>query len=98
MIFVRGFRRIDQFELFAGVHFRRERLQDLLRPFDGVPLIAQELLDVEDELDVAVRVDAVSRPVLGRLQLVELRLPVAQNVLLQIGDLAHLADGVVQLL
>ena len=92
------FRRIDQLELFPGVHFGREGLQDLFCPLDGVPLVAQELLDVEDELDVAVGVDAVSRAVLCRLELVELRFPVAQDVLLQVGDLADLADRVVQFL
>lgn len=89
---------VNQFELLARIHFGSVRLEDLLRALNGVALIAKQLLDVQDEFDIAVGIDAVAGAVLLRLQLVELRLPVAQHILFEIGDLADFADGIVQFL
>src|SRR5690349_18610043 len=69
-------------------------LLDLLaRPLDRVFLRVQEMLHEHDQLDFAPLVHAVPRAVLGGVQESELALPVPQDVGLQIGELADLADG-----
>src|SRR6266704_1668976 len=69
-------------------------LLDLLaRPFDRVLLRVEEMLHEHDQLDLAPLVDTVPRAVLGGVQEPELALPVPQDVRLQVGELADLADG-----
>src|SRR5881394_1319591 len=67
-------------------------LDFLARAFDRVLLRVQEVLHQHDQLDFPPLVDTVSGPVLGRIQEPELAFPVPQDVRLQIGELAHLAD------
>src|SRR5207253_11208725 len=98
----------DGFELRAQIFHRlgRERptcfrlelarapvLLDLLpRALDRVFFGVEEMLDQHDELDLPPLVDAIPRPVLGRIKEAELALPVPQHVRLEIGELADLAD------
>src|SRR5438128_5656337 len=98
----------DGFELRAQIlhRLRRERptrfrlelarapiLLDLLpRALDRVLLGVEEMLDQHDELDLPPLVDAIPRPVLGRIEEAELALPIPQHVRLEIGELADLAD------
>src|SRR3989454_12463103 len=68
-------------------------LLDLLaRAFDRVLLRVEEMLHEHDQLDLAPLVHAVARAVLGWIEEPELALPIAQDVGLQIGELADLAD------
>src|SRR6266700_236526 len=69
-------------------------LLDLLaRPLDRVFLGVQQMLHQHDQLDLAPLIHPVAGPVLGGVQEAELALPVPQHVRLQVGELAHLADG-----
>src|SRR5437762_778863 len=68
-------------------------LLDLLpRPLDRVFLGVQQVFDEHDELDLATLVHAVAGAVLGGIEEPELAFPVAQDVRLQIGELADLPD------
>src|SRR6267143_6391320 len=68
-------------------------LLDLLaRAFDRVFLGVQEVLHKHDQLDLAPLVHAIPRAVFGGIEKAELALPVAQDVRLQIGELADFAD------
>ena len=64
----------------------------LLRTGDREALVVEQLLDAQDRLDVLAPIDALAGAVLGRRQGRELRLPVAQDVRLGVGDLADLTD------
>src|SRR5438128_4450453 len=69
-------------------------LLDLLaRPLDGVLLRVQQVLHQHDQLDFASLVDAVAGSVLGGVEEPELAFPVAQDVRLEVGELADLPDG-----
>src|SRR5687768_5354920 len=63
------------------------------RPLDRVLLGVEQVLHEQDQLDLLPLVDAVARTVLGRVQELELALPVAQDVWLQLRELTDLADG-----
>src|SRR5436305_1390004 len=65
----------------------------LPRALDGVLLRVEQMLDEENELDLAPLIDAIAGAVLGRIEEAELTLPVAQHVRLEIRQLAHLADA-----
>src|SRR5438132_1671331 len=96
------------FELAAKVlhGLRRERsarlrlqlaraavLLDLLaRALDRVLLRVQQVLDQHDQLDLAPLIHPVARAVLRRVQEPKLTLPVAQDVRLEVRQLADLAD------
>src|SRR6266545_668663 len=67
-------------------------LDFLACPFDRVFLRIQQVLHEHDQLDLAPLVYAVPRAVLGGIQEAELTLPIAQDVRLQVGELADLAD------
>src|SRR6266568_7346922 len=67
-------------------------LEPLLRAGDREALFVEKLLDAQHGLDVATPVDPLARGVLRGRQRRKLRLPVAQDVGLGVGDLAHLAD------
>src|SRR5712691_3259707 len=100
--------REDRFDLGLQVahRFRRQRaprfrfelpaapvLLDLLpRALDRVLLGIQQVFDQHDELDLASLINAVPGAVLGGVQEPELALPIAQDVRLQVGELADLPD------
>src|SRR2546426_9230609 len=66
-------------------------LLDLLaRALDRVLLGVQQVLDQHDQLDLAPLIHAVARAVLRRVQEPELTLPVAQDVRLEVRQLADL--------
>src|ERR1043166_9251983 len=66
---------------------------DLLpRAFDREFLYVQQMLHEHDQLDLAPLIDTITRPVLGRIEKTELAFPIPQDVRLQVGELAHLAD------
>src|SRR6266540_1739096 len=67
-------------------------LDFLACPFDRVFLRIQQVLHEHDQLDLAPLVYAVPRAVLGGIQEAELTLPIAQDVRLQVGELADVAD------
>src|SRR5207249_6650195 len=68
-------------------------LLDLLaRALDRVLLRVEQVLDQHDQLDFTPLVHAVPGAVLRRVEETELTLPVAQDVRLQVGELAHLSD------
>src|SRR5881296_373793 len=72
---------------------RASVLLDLLaRALDRVLLGVQQVLDQHDQLDLAPLIHAVARAVLRRVQEPELTLPVAQDVRLEVRQLADLAD------
>jgi hypothetical protein len=89
---------VDELELFSGVRFRDVALEYLLRTFDRVFFIPQEMFDVQDHFDVFVCVDAVAGAVLGGGQEFKLSFPVAEDVLFQTSDLAYLTDRIVEFL
>src|SRR5690349_15538850 len=65
-------------------------LLDLLaRAFDRVLLGVKQMLDEHDQLDFAPLIHAVARAILGGIQEAELALPIAQDVRLQVGELAN---------
>src|SRR3990172_4635489 len=65
----------------------------LSRPLDGVLLRVQQMLDQQDQFDLAPLVHPVTGPVLGGIEKPELALPVAQHVGLEVGELADVTDG-----
>src|SRR5882757_5970754 len=68
-------------------------LLDLLpRALDRVLLSVQQVLHQHNQLDLATLVDAIPRPVLGRIQEAKLAFPVPEHVRLEVGELAYLAD------
>src|SRR6266545_1823560 len=68
-------------------------LLDLLScALDRVLLGVQQVFHQHDQLDFAPLVHAVAGAVLGGVQEPELALPIAQDMRLQVGELAHLAD------
>src|SRR5688572_19552222 len=69
-------------------------LVDLLPcSIDRVFLGVEQLLHQHDQLDLAALVDPVSGAVFRRVEELELALPVAKYVRLQVGERAHVADG-----
>src|SRR5581483_1727313 len=66
----------------------------LAGPLDCVLLGVEEVLHQHDELHLARLVHPVARAVLGRVQEAELALPVPEDVRLEVGQRAHLADRV----
>src|SRR5690606_20134665 len=71
--------------------------EPLARALDRVLLLVEEVLHEEDELDLLRAVDPVARAVLRGTEHVELRLPVAEHVRLEAGEVADLSDRVVDL-
>src|SRR5215208_3648817 len=65
----------------------------LARALDGVLLRVQQMLDEQDELDLAALVYAVARAILGRVEKTELALPIPQHVRLEVGELADFTDA-----
>src|SRR3954467_11446173 len=85
-------------EIRLLLHRRRRlrhlRLQLLLRPRDGEPFRIEQLLDAQDDVDLAPRVEPLSAAALVRRERRELRLPIPQDVRLDIRHAADLADFV----
>src|SRR6185295_9057046 len=71
---------------------RHLHLEPLLRAGYREALLVEELLDPQDGLDVAPAVDALARRVLRGGEGRKLGFPVAEDVRLGVGDLAHLTD------
>src|SRR5881628_26971 len=60
--------------------------QLLLRPGDGEAFGVEELLDAQDDVDLALGVEALPASALVRRERGELRLPIAKDVRLHVGD------------
>src|SRR5437763_3661454 len=75
------------------------RLADetLLGALERQPLFVEEGLDALHELEVARAIQPLARRILLRVEQLELRLPVAQDVGRDRGDRLHLTDPVVEL-
>src|SRR5438128_7640378 len=66
----------------------------LPRAFDRVLLAVQQVLHQQHQLDLLPLVHAISRPILGRIEKLELAFPIAKDVWLEVGDLTDLANRV----
>src|SRR5436190_1712141 len=90
---------LDRFRRERAARFRFELsraavLLDLLpRSLDCVFLGIKEVLYQHDELDFASLIHTVAGAVFRRIQEPELALPVPEHMRLEIGELAHFADG-----
>src|SRR3954467_3598977 len=90
---------LDRFRRERAARFRFELsraavLLDLLpRSLDCVFLGVKEVLYQHDELDFASLIHTVAGTVFRRIQEPELALPVPEHMRLEIGELAHFADG-----
>src|SRR5690242_3082265 len=87
----------------AQVQLLRARLarlgqEPLLGTLEGEALVVQQRLDALDELDVARAIEPLAGRVLLGPEQLELRLPVAEHIGRDLGDLLDLTDAVVQLL
>src|SRR4051812_25642133 len=60
---------------------------------DCVLLRVEKLLHQHDQLDLPPLVHTISRAILGRVQKLELTLPIPQDVRLEIRECAHISDG-----
>src|SRR3954471_864339 len=68
-------------------------LIDLLTStLDGVLLVIEQVFHQRDQLDLAPLIHAIPRTILCRAEKAKLAFPVSQNVRLQAGEIAHLAD------
>src|SRR5712691_6795994 len=72
-------------------------LQELPRAFDGVPLLVQQSLDLQYQLDFLAAVEAVPGTRLLGAERGELGLPESQHVGLDTGKAGDLADAEVEL-
>src|SRR3954468_14342297 len=92
------FLQLIEIRLLLSRHRRRRlrhlRLQLFLRPCDGEPFRIEQLLDAQDDVDLAPRVEPLSAAALVRRERRELRLPIPQDVRLDIRHAADLADFV----
>src|SRR3990172_5045069 len=89
---VRRARALSRQRLRRGAAPRELGLEPLLGPRDREALVVEKLLNAEHGLDVPAAIDALPGAVLRRRQGAELRLPVAQDIRLGIGDLADLPN------
>jgi hypothetical protein len=72
--------------------------QALLGPFQREPLVVEQRLDADDEVEVTPAVDPLPRGVLLGTQQLELRLPVPEDVGGNPRDRLDFSDAVVELL
>lgn len=71
-------------------------LKMLPGPFNRKSFLIEQTLDIQNDADIFLRIDAIAGAIFCRSQIGKLGFPVTQNVGLQAGDFTDLADGVIQ--